>query len=76
MPEDHDPHVELGVLLLDSLGDLHRSAGAFTLGDEHDTAILRLAEAILDRLGELVLLDGKLWDDRCLCTCGHSPVER
>ena len=75
MAEDHDTHIELWVFLLHALGDLHRSARALALGDEHDAAILRLAEAILDRLSKLVFLDGKLGDDRSFCTRSDSAVE-
>ena len=75
MTEDHDTHVELRVLLLHALGDLHRSARALALGDEHDAAILRLAEAILDRLSELVFLEGKLGDDRSFRSRSDSAVE-
>ena len=75
MAEDHDTHVELRVLLLHALGDLHCSARALALGDEHDAAILRLAEAVLDRLGELVFLEGELGNDRCFCSRSDSAVE-
>ena len=75
MTKDHDTHVELWVLLLHTLSDLHRSARALALGDEHDAAILRLAEAVLDRLGKLVFLKGELGDDRCFCTRSNSAVE-
>ena len=54
---------------------MHGTARQFALGHNHDTAVLRFAEAILDELFQLVHLSGKFWNDGCLATSSNSTVQ-
>ena len=52
--EDCDAYVVLGIFVFHTFRIVHCTTGQFAFGNEHDAAVLRLPETVLDELFQLV----------------------
>ena len=73
--KDGDADVKLWILLLDAFGHAHGATRYLAFGHEHDAAVLRLAETLLNHLGQLVFLERDLGDDGSFGAGGQGTVE-
>ena len=74
MAEDGHPHVILRIFLADAVSVIHRAAVLLALGNNHDTAVLALAESPADELLQLVHIRLVLRDDGSLGTGSDGTV--
>ena len=50
--QDGDAYVVLGIFVFHAFGQSHRAARELAFGYQHDTAVFRLAETVLDQFGD------------------------